>query len=67
MTYRSAREKVAEKAKHFHDDVDFGVGQQTEQIVAAECTQHLRPQLLFTAECHVLADNQQTTTGQYTE
>jgi len=54
MTYRSAGEKVAEEAKHFHDDVHLRVGKQTEQVITAEGTQHLWPQLLFTAEGHVL-------------
>jgi len=60
--YRFAVEKVAEETKHLHDNVYLRVSEQTEQVVTAERTQDLRPQLLLTAECHVL----QPTTTLYT-
>ena len=54
MPYRSAGEKVADETEHLHDDVHLGVGKQAKQVVIAERTQHLRLQLLFRAERHVL-------------
>jgi len=66
MTYRSAGEEVAEKTKHFHDDIHLGISQQTEQIITAEGTQYLRPQLLLTAECHVLDTHNRQSAKQIT-